>query len=199
YQEKGTRYSRPLPYRLNVNIKRLENDDKINLVFENQGKAGAVYHVYDLNHLDRIPRRYTVEAGKSLADDWEVRPDQGSYDLEVYGPNGFFQKFSGNINSEEPEITVDYDYSKGGIKVVVHNPENSSMLTKISSNAYDYGGPWIFEIAGGKRKKMKWSLKSSGNWYDFSVTVGNDFVYRYAGRVETGKPSVSDPAMAMEI
>src|SRR5690606_12212295 len=128
-----------------------------NLVFENGGEAGAVYHVYDLKHLDRIPRRYTVEAGKSLSDGWDVVSDQGSYDLEVYGPNGYFHKFSGNINfMQEPEIGLEYDHRKGGISIVVHNPGESPVLVNITSNAYDHGGPWTFKIAGGKSKKKKW-------------------------------------------
>lgn len=200
YQEKGTRFSRALPYRLNVYLRKSENENKIDLTFGNQGDAGVVYHVYDLNHLDRIPRRYTVEAGKAISDDWQLGADQGSYDLEVYGPNGYFQKFSGNIDSmEEPEITLDFDYRKGGISVDITNPGKSPIIATINSNAYDHGGPWTFNIAAGKNKKKKWALKSSGNWYDFSVKVGNEYLRRFAGRVETGRPSVSDPAMAMEI
>src|SRR3546814_9692091 len=59
----------------------------LQLVFENKGETGAVYHVYDLHDLDAIPRRYTVEAGSSLDDEWNLAGD-GSYDLEVFGPNG---------------------------------------------------------------------------------------------------------------
>jgi phospholipase C len=200
YQEKGIRFSRALPYRLHVNFNRSVNWDKIGFVFKNQGGAGAVYHVYDLNHLDRIPRRYTVEAGKSLADEWEVGADEGAYNLEVYGPNGYFQKFLGNIHTmEEPDIALDYDYVKGGISVAIANPGNSPMPITIVSNAYDHGGPWTFKIAGRKSRKMKWKLKSSGNWYDFSVSSGNGYLRRFAGRVETGLHSVSDPAMATEI
>ena len=200
YQEKGTRFSRALPYRLNVYLRKSENENKIDLTFGNQGDAGVVYHVYDLNHLDRIPRRYTVEAGKAISDDWQLGADQGSYDLEVYGPNGYFQKFSGNIDSmEEPEFTLDFDYRKGGISVDITNPGKSPIIATINSNAYDHGGPWTFNIAAVKNKKKKWALKSSGNWYDFSVKVGNEYLRRFAGRVETGRPSVSDPAMAMEI
>jgi hypothetical protein len=36
------------------------------------GRAGAVFHVYDRKHLDKIPRRYTVEAGKTLSDTWPI-------------------------------------------------------------------------------------------------------------------------------
>ncbi len=99
----------------------------------------------------------------------------------------------------EPEITLDYDHKKGGIMVVVNNPEYSPVVVTLASNAYDYGGPWTFKIAAGKSKNMKWALKSSGNWYDFSVTVDIGYLRRFAGRVETGRPGVSDPAMAMEI
>lgn len=200
YQEKGTRFSRALPYRLNVHLREFRNENKVVLDFGNKGDAGVVYHVYDLNRLYLIPRRYTVEAGKSLSDEWEVEPDQGSYDLEVYGPNGYFQKFSGNINAtEKSEISLDFNYKKGGISVEINNLGNFLVLATITSNAYDYGGPWELKIATRKRKKMKWDLKSSGNWYDFSVKVGKQCFRRFAGRVETGLPSVSDPAMATEI
>lgn len=40
-------------------------------------------------------------------------------------------------------------------------------------------------------------LKKSFGWYDFSIKVkGNkSFIKRYAGHVETGEPSYSDPFM----
>ncbi|GGW36091.1 phosphocholine-specific phospholipase C [Arenibacter certesii] len=200
YQERGTRYSRALPYRLNVRLNKLLKSQEIKLVFENEGDAGVVYHVYDLKHLDRIPMRYTVESGKSLDDIWDVTQDKGNYDLEVYGPNGYFHKFMGNINnSGEPQISLKYDNRRGGIIVNLYNPDNFTILAMITSNAYNYGGPWPFRIAQGKTKKKSWLLKDSGNWYDFSVTTEKGYLHRFAGRVETGLDSVSDPAMATEI
>ena len=40
-------------------------------------------------------------------------------------------------------------------------------------------------------------LASSGGWYDFSVRVNGqaDYSRRFAGRMETGADSTSDPAM----
>src|SRR5690606_29006395 len=78
YQEKGIRYSRALPYRLYTHLEQLPQEQKIRLIFENAGTAGAVYHVYDLKHLNRIPRRYTVEAGRSLRDEWNVAQDNAA-------------------------------------------------------------------------------------------------------------------------
>lgn len=200
YQEKGSRFSRALPYKLAVHLRKLKNRTVIQLEFENYGKAGAVYHVYDLNHLDRIPKRYTVEAGKSLADEWDTSLDNGLYDLEIFGPNGYFQKFSGNsLNLNEPEITVDYDHRKGGISVSIENNGQEPVGVTVLLNTYDYAGPWSIKVAPKKRRTKKWLLESSGNWYDFSVRTKEGYLHRFAGRVETGKPGVSDPAMGMEI
>ncbi len=198
FQEKGTRFSRALPYRLHCHLQTLKSDKKVNLTFENKGMAGAVYHVYDLYNLDDIPKRYTVEAGKSLDDQWEVSTE-GEYDLEVFGPNGYFQKFSGSILANEPVITLDYDHIKGGISIMLRNDGNAVLRLKVISNAYGYAESEPFEIAPRKSMKKNWDLTDSGNWYDFSVQFEGGYIHRFAGRVETGMHSISDPAMASDI
>ncbi|WAC14018.1 phosphocholine-specific phospholipase C [Dyadobacter pollutisoli] len=197
FYEKGTRFSRALPYRLHTHAEQTQNTNEIRLKFENIGTAGAVFHVYDLKHLDRIPRRYTVEAGKQLADEWDLSKDNGDYDLEVYGPNGYFRKFSGNRKNQEPEISVGYDHKKGMLMLELQNPGKVSVQVTIHSNVYDHGGPWTFQLTSRGKAKKEWPLATSGNWYDFSVKTSeeNGFMRRVAGRVETGKPGISDPAV----
>lgn len=197
FYEKGTRFSRALPYKLHTHAEQTSNANEIRLKFENIGSAGVVFHVYDLKHLDRIPRRYTVEAGKQLADEWDLLKDGGDYDLEVYGPNGYFRKFSGNRKNPEPEISVAYDHKKGILLVELQNQGKASVQVTIHSNAYDHGGPWTFQLAARGKVKKEWPLAKSGNWYDFSVKTSeeNSFVRRVAGRIETGKPGISDPAV----
>jgi len=82
------RRSRALPYELHVRAHTEPEKHFLTLTFASSGRMGAVFHVYDRLHLDRIPRRYTIEAGKSLADGWHLAPDSGRYDLWVYGPTG---------------------------------------------------------------------------------------------------------------
>jgi phospholipase C len=197
FYEKGTRFSRALPYRLHTHAERTQNADEIRLKFENTGSAGAVFHVYDFKHLDRIPKRYTVEAGKQLADEWDLSKDNSAYDLEVYGPNGYFRKFSGNRQGSEPEIAVQYDHKKGILHLELQNPGKAPIQVTIQSNAYDHGGPWTLLVPPHGKVKKEWALANSGNWYDFSVkaSVENSFARRLAGRVETGKPGISDPAV----
>jgi phospholipase C len=41
------------------------------------------------------------------------------------------------------------------------------------------------------------AVAANGYWYDFSATVSGqpDYLRRFAGRVETGRHTVSDPAL----
>lgn len=87
-QDAGLRYSRALPYVLHAHA-RSSHGDELSVDFDNQGRAGAVLHVYDRLHLERLPRRYTIEAGKSLSDAGDTADDEWRRDLWILGPNGF--------------------------------------------------------------------------------------------------------------
>ncbi|WP_335954625.1 phospholipase domain-containing protein, partial [Acinetobacter guillouiae] len=52
-------------------------------------------------------------------------------------------------------------------------------------------------VKAGQTSTRHWELKDTWQWYDFAVTCTQDtkFYRRFAGRVETGADSVSDPAM----
>lgn len=199
YQEKGSRPSRALPYRLHCKMNYLKPSQQVQLVFDNKGDKGAVYHVYNMNELDKIPRRYTVEGAKSLKDEWEVSKTNGVYDLEVYGPNGYFRKFAGNIGTGEPEVQLEYDHSKGGISIRLNNPEKAPLHLEIESNAYGYPKMDSIALGAGKQTRIPINLERSRNWYDFTVKAANGFSQRFAGRVETSQQGVSDPAMATEL
>lgn len=196
FQEKGIRYSRALPYQLDTLMN--QRDRQLEIHFENKGKKGAVFHVYDLFHLDRIPRRYTVEGGKSLSDSWDTSADDGKYDLEIYGPNGFFRHYKGTLDQPTLSTRLKYDNRRGGISIEINNGSTQPISVAIQSNAYNYKAYPALEISPGKGIRKMWRLGESGNWYDFSLTYQNN-LYRFAGRVETGKDGISDPAMAAHL
>ncbi|HEY0201802.1 MAG TPA: phospholipase C, phosphocholine-specific, partial [Burkholderiaceae bacterium] len=203
FQETGTRYSRALPYELHTSA-RVEAGGLVSLIFSNTGTQGAVFHVYDKKHLDRIPRRYTVEAGKTLTDTWNTTAsDSGKYDLWVYSTNGFVRSFAGDALAYasagfKPEAQVCYEPAGGQVYLKVHNTGSAAGQVAVQSNAYRTDGPWTLDVAAGATGTLHWNLDNSGHWYDFTVTTSN-FERRFAGRVETGKASVSDPAMAMHL
>jgi phospholipase C len=200
-QEQGSRYSRALPYDFNVSA-TVGANGTIVLKFQNTGKQGVVFHVYDKLHLDRIPRRYTIESGKELDDDyWKANAaDNGRYDLWVYGPNGFVRTFRGTIarvNAPvKAEIDLSYDRAKAALNLKIHNEGTANAKLTITANAYRSDGPWRVTVPAGQVAEHRWSVTASGNWYDFTVAGPMHFERRFAGRLETGEYSISDPAMA---
>jgi len=205
-QAPGVRYSRALPYELHTSGRADPSGGTMQLLFANTGPAAAVFHVYDRLHLDRLPRRYTLHAGSELDDRWDTRADGGAYDLWVLGPNGYHRHFKGGLNaaagpqSANPEIRVCYEVAQGDVYVSFLNRGQAACTFEVVPNAYYAGDQrWSLEVAAGAEAQQHCSLKDSGGWYDFSVTVAGDAAYlrRYAGRVETGRPSISDPAMGL--
>jgi len=61
------------------------------------------------------------------------------------------------------------------------------------------GTSWQVSVLGGRQTDYYWDLASTGAWYDFVVTADSDktFERRLAGRVETGRHTVSDPGMGL--
>jgi phospholipase C len=200
FQERGTRFSRMLPYELQVHD-TTRPGISVELAFVNTGAQGAVFHVYDKAHLDRIPRRYTVEAGKSLTDTWTISNDRGRYDLCVYGPNGFFRVFRDEGNTAEnaviPDVRLAYDREQGNLLASFSNAGAQACVITVRDMAYRSGGPERVEVPAGKTIRHRWPLHDSANWYDFSVTVDalKGYERRFAGRVENGRHGLSDPAM----
>ena len=203
-QASGTRPSRALPYELHTSA-RGNADGRVQLLFSNTGTQAAVFHVYDRHHLDRIPRRYTLEAGTTLDDTWNAGLDNlGRYDLWVLGPNGYHRHFVGDVariadSGVLPEIRVCYDIANGNVYAELMNSGTAACTFTITPMAYRQDGPWTVTIAAGAQESLHWDLADSGRWYDFQVKCDSDatFVRRFAGRVETGEHSVSDPAMGV--
>lgn len=209
-QEEGTRPSRALPYALSVGADVDVERTQLTLSFDNHGRAGAVLHVYDRQHLDRVPRRYTVEAGKQLRGTWELADDAGRYDLWVLGPNGFHRHLVGDCGTDllangrgtahstlpPPELRVGYDTPSGNLYLVLKNPSARAVTFNIAANAYFETRPTRVTVAPNAQTARYFWLRASGHWYDFTVTVDElpCWSRRLAGRVETGRDSISDPA-----
>ncbi|MGE8689638.1 MAG: phosphocholine-specific phospholipase C [Achromobacter sp.] len=199
-QEAGTRPSRALPYALQANAAAA--GQHVTLHFDNTGSAGAVLHVYDRLHLERGPRRYTVEAGKQLSGVWDAGADAGRYDLWVLGPNGFHRHCAGRLTAPAQhglEVRARHDGGGARLRLSVRNAGSQACTFTIEDQAY--GRPSATQtLEAGLEAVYAWPLDDNGGWYDFAVSLAEDpaFLRRFAGRVETGKPSTSDPAMEEE-
>ncbi|VTZ50456.1 Non-hemolytic phospholipase C [Methylocella tundrae] len=203
-QEKGVRPARALPYELNVHSTVRASSNTVELRFVNSGSAGAVFHVRSGKTTDPV-RYYTVEAGKQLSGTWTV---SGSYDLTVYGPNGFTRYFKGSVALGAVAVDVHFEHEhehehgfewrsddNGSFSLSVRN----AGARKASVTLLDaYTGEKIHRVLPPEgQAETQLSLERFQGWYDVVVTVAEDpsFERRLAGHVETGRDSMSDPAM----
>ncbi|MCX2860250.1 phospholipase C, phosphocholine-specific [Paucibacter sp. PLA-PC-4] len=196
-QEEGVRPARALPYELQVQAR--QDGASLLLRFENEGEAGAVFHVYDRLALGALPRRYTVEAGKQLEGRWT--PATGSYDLWVLGPNGFHRHFTGSLtpvtNKPRPEIEARSDRVYGELLLRLHNHGTVAASFELRALKYSDEPVQLHKVAAGASLELRLPLAESRHWYDLSVKVRElaGFSRRLAGHIETGEASISDPAL----
>jgi phospholipase C len=192
-QATGVRPSRALPYVLEA-MAWLE-PGQAQITFANDGQTAAVFHVYDRLHLDRAPRRYTVEGGKRLEGLWDLAADAGGYDLWILGPGGFHRHVQGKADAG-PVLRA--TQAGGRLTLSVENSTAAAVEMVVTPNAYQNRlKPWRVKLAAGAKASQGWDLGKTGGWYDLSATLPArpGWTRRMAGRVETGRPSVSDPAM----
>ncbi|CDG19458.1 phosphocholine-specific phospholipase C [Xenorhabdus doucetiae] len=190
HQRRRTRPSRALPYRLNVETSAHPDKRLLTLCFHNTGEQGVVFHVYDKLHLDQIPRRYTVEAGKSLSDGWQAADN---YDLWLLGPNGFHRALSGSLAQWQPEVRQIMNDTC--LQLVLSNPGDRTVEITIARCPYTSRGPWHIELPAGGCHSQTFDTRPSGGWYDLSLKGSHGWHRRLAGRLENGEHSVSDPLM----
>lgn len=171
--------------------------ESVALNFRNSGKAGVVFHVYDKLHLERISRCYTVESGKQLTDYWQTAENDARYDLWVYGPNGFVREFRGKAHAspieELPNVRLEYDTPNGAVQVIAVNRTHRQVALEIRANAYGSSTPQIVKLPPEGTRLVSRSVVASHNWYDFTV-AGDTFEQRFAGRMESGQHTYTDPA-----
>lgn len=205
-QEPGVRRARALPYELHVNAHVRVESETLVMEFANTGEAGAHFYVYATNRSDG-PWRYTVEARKSLRERFDLRVTGGVYAFKVYGPNGFMREFAGTVASAttgpgqrhgaraaRPEIKASYDVANGNLVLRLVNRGDAPLELSIVDNAYG-AHPRHVGLAPQSEAEQCWSLHANHHWYDLSVAdETRTFVRRYAGHVETGHPSYTDPA-----
>jgi phospholipase C len=194
FQEPGSRLSRALPYVLHIDGTVV--DGGIALNFRNEGSAGAVFHVYDKRYLGRIPRRYTVEAGHELKDHWGAGPD-GHYDLWVVGPGGFMRSFTGDVSLADLNVTLTYRPQQRKIAFHFHNSNEAVRRFSLASQIYGPQTVRQIDVVPGPGVPLEWDVAPSGNWYDITLSTEPGFIRRFAGRIETGKDGISDPAMGV--
>ncbi|TLV03137.1 phosphocholine-specific phospholipase C [Dyadobacter luticola] len=215
-QEKGMRPACPIPYELfaDGSYNSDKNAFEIKLEARNDSfkekAAGAPFMVYAPGKYKNEQVKvwnYAVKAGDALKGSWKPEDfEDDKYHLIVYGPNGFMREYQGKKENANVLVSSRYgtDKNKKSQAILFLDFKSSKPCTlTIKDNAY---GAVIQNIkldqkvADGK-VTVPVSVGKNFNWYDLSISIENnpDFLWRYAGHIETGALSQSDPFMGQMI
>ncbi|GIE75655.1 non-hemolytic phospholipase C [Actinoplanes philippinensis] len=183
-QERGVRPARPLPYTLHADGRAVP--DGFEITFRNTGRATAVFqaHSGDPAH---APRTFTVEPGRQLTDHWAAA---AGADLQVRGPNGFFRHFRG-----APPITVRARYDERRHTLLLEIRNTGPKRADVTVTDRYTGHAATLGLRAGTARTSQHAAGRTGGWYDVSVTAGDGPLVRYAGHIEDGEESISDPRM----
>ena len=192
-QEPGTRPSRALPYRFEMTMTAKATPAGADLTFTvvNSGSVGVVIFMYDrVDASSTTPLKYTVEGGKTLSS--VVSVSTGSrYGYSAHGPNGFVRQFMGVAKAPTGSAMVNCNGEAVVISMV--SLSAASLTYNLTDNAY--GGGSVTATVGKGVSTHSFNVVSSAGWYDISVGNGVEG-WRFMGRVDSGKPTTSDPAVS---
>ncbi|MCJ8155756.1 phospholipase C, phosphocholine-specific [Chryseobacterium sp. SSA4.19] len=179
-QERGIKPSHALPYDYHVNLE----DDKIKMT--NLKQKAVPLLIYDRTNFDADDFYFSYALYSKQELSHTVKSD--NFDYEVFGPNGFYRKFKGDT-TPDLEILIDHSPTKNEVWLIIRKT-NTADISVTLENLYENRKHNI--SLRQNQEKIMISLNKTKGWYDLKLTSGN-FTWHFAGRVETGKPSISDP------
>ena len=202
-QEPGTKPACALPYNSRATAGLDKSHEHLAIRFDVVGgmsktkSIGVPFRVHALvpHTPDMLPGRtwnFALREGEQLDYRWRLADFAGGiYHLQVHGPNGFFCEFKGN--ADDPDVTVAVEGDMGTGKVKVGCTSRGKLEVHVRDVSYT-GATHPINATG----ELLWlDVGASGGWYDIVVEVVGypGFCRRFAGHVETGKPSITDPLM----
>jgi phospholipase C len=214
HQEQGIRPSCSLPYelyaegRLSADHTKFELSMKAGNEVHGKSAAGAPFNVYLHNTNGSVPAggggmmvaTYAVKPGDTIDEEFSLSHfADGRYAIDVHGPNGFYRSFTGDPLMHAVQVRTTYE-RRGTLltgNLQVHLRNIGERLLAVAARDTSYKTATITRtIAAGHEESIVLNLKRSHGWYDFTVkTESSEAEARFAGRVETGRPSFSDPFM----
>lgn len=211
-QEAGMSDSCSLPYELYVDGSwdadrgAYNTEMKVGKEVFGKASAGAPFTVYsETEYLGEkgVSRNYAVSASDAVADSWAIANFKSkAYKLAVYGPNGFYRLFAGSDKNPAIRIRCDYERKKtkgltGRLLLHLENKGKTDQELLLEDLSYGQKSK-VVRLQAGASKTIVWDTNKQYQWYDVQVSCKGcvGFSEQFAGRVEIGTHSKTDPQMA---
>ncbi|WP_286862435.1 alkaline phosphatase family protein, partial [Sphingobacterium sp. UBA7625] len=202
-QEHGWKQACALHYDLQVKMASTEAifsistrlDRRLNTV---RAGAGIPYFVisyvpYDGHEKGKV-WNFAVQDGDQLQFDWQLDKIPGDLvSFALHGPNGFYRSIEAN-KSNFPKIEV-YTKVVSGNPVLCVQVHSSALDLQLTDSSYGLFKSQV--LKSGIHKLFEVDCAKSKGWYDVEVTSPKEptLKLRYAGHIETGRSSYTDPLM----
>ena len=107
--------------------------------------------------------------------------------------------FKGDYSSANLDIRVIYEKENAGLNLVVLNKDLRPREVQVFDNYTNESFSYLLTPKDSMKKD--WPSNKNFGWYDMTIKVHGDidFEYRLTGHVETGKDSVTDPAIGYRV
>lgn len=216
-QEKGIRTACAIPYQVYVDGNLSRNRKTFEVTFESKkdcfgdktagvpmnGYAPGLYQSDDQSKPEAFRTwAYAIAAGDALQDAWPLAHfENEQYHLCFHGPNGFYRAFKGNANDPDVSVYARYERDKhkkltGNLLLKFENKTRDPQTVLIKDEGYQKSNRREM-IEPRKDLHVVVDLYKTHGWYDLTVTLEGAATLekRYAGHVENGEASFTDPLM----
>ncbi len=205
-QEKGIKSANTIPYEAYAHGRLVAAAFRVEFeagnTFFKKAASGISFNVYG-HEVD--PLSFTAAAGDRITFDWPLHQlENKAYDLKIYSANGFYRAYQGNENDPQIQVQLLYHNPKGTAKTdgnaylhIKRMGESKSLNLILVDNAYGHQELKVTLPVGTPEVVIPIALEKSFGWYDLSLKVAGFAHYQqqYAGHVEHGKASFTDPLM----
>ncbi|GBR69163.1 phospholipase C [Gluconobacter kanchanaburiensis NBRC 103587] len=140
---------------------------------------------------------YAIAAGDTLTTSFETSEfRQKIYDVSVHAPNGFYRHYQGQPKTLQLQANCHY-LQGNGKDFVLRLTNHGHQTVHIVSTTGAQQKQKAVTIAAGRSAELAFSLAKQAMWYDVMLSSPDDtdFRWHFAGRLETGAPGQTDPAM----
>ena len=207
-QEPGTKPACALPYNLSLDCGYMASKDKLELTMSYQNtlskskKGAAPFQVYDMTSLLQDAKRscydFTVSEGEHIKYDFPFHSDK--FFIKAYAPNGFYREFRGHKNQlAATTIKLKTAGNKERMRAVFQIDTKQKISVAIIDKSYNRKPVNVVLEKGTHQKEI--DVHDSFGWYDYSILIAEypEFEQRFAGHIENGKTSTTDPLMGRSV
>ena len=211
-QEAGTRISRALDYTFVVHDEM--SAEELQIQISNTGGTGAAFSLFDVLLLLKqgAVKQYAIDAGQSIVQRLPIGSE--GYHYILLGPNGFTREYKASKQMDDFGTTFSYDVASKSVSLTIENNSPDAMDFILCNNVYSdyYAAKFSKTIPSMDSTVFSLDVSAGGLWYDFEVlnaatcegsatdtdTASSTTTRRFAGHMEIGVDSISDPVMGFK-